>query len=111
MNINGTSACHASNLIIIFYLKAPVISSGSRDRIVVSTLRCGRHNPGSNPGHGTSCFNMIIIFWSLFSINFFFIYFKLQLCLLSFRFLMSCFLVLSSVFSIFLPCTAFNFRL
>ena len=54
-----------------FYLKAPVSSSGSRDRIVVSTLRCGRNNPGSNPGHGTSCFNMIIIFWSLFSINFF----------------------------------------
>ena len=25
----------------------------SRDRIVVSTLRCGRSNPGSNPGHGT----------------------------------------------------------
>ena len=31
-----------------------------RDRIVVSTLRCGRSNPGSNPGHGnfaqTGCF-------------------------------------------------------
>ena len=25
-----------------------------RDRIVVSTLRCGRSNPGSNPGHGNS---------------------------------------------------------
>ena len=24
----------------------------SRDRIVVSTLRCGRNNPGPNPGHG-----------------------------------------------------------
>ncbi|KAL1254236.1 hypothetical protein QQF64_016465 [Cirrhinus molitorella] len=24
-----------------------------RDRIVVSTLRCGRSNPGSNPGHGS----------------------------------------------------------
>ena len=24
-----------------------------RDRIVVSTLRCGCNNPGSNPGHGT----------------------------------------------------------
>ena len=23
-----------------------------RDRTVVSTLRCGRNNPGSNPGHG-----------------------------------------------------------
>ena len=26
----------------------------SRDRIVVSTLRCGRSNPGSNPGHGST---------------------------------------------------------
>ena len=26
--------------------------SYSRDRIVVSTSRCGRDNPGSNPGHG-----------------------------------------------------------
>ena len=24
----------------------------SRDRIVVSRLRCGRNNPGSNPGFG-----------------------------------------------------------
>ena len=24
----------------------------SRDRLVVRTLRCGRNNPGSNPGHG-----------------------------------------------------------
>ena len=24
----------------------------SRDSIVVSTSRCGRENPGSNPGHG-----------------------------------------------------------
>jgi hypothetical protein len=30
------------------------IRVSSRDRIVVSTLRCGRSNPGSNPGHGTS---------------------------------------------------------
>ena len=27
--------------------------SNCRDSIVVSTLRCGRNNPGSNPGHGT----------------------------------------------------------
>ncbi|KRX16843.1 hypothetical protein T07_11014 [Trichinella nelsoni] len=26
----------------------------SRDRLVVRTLRCGRNNPGSNPGHGRS---------------------------------------------------------
>ena len=25
---------------------------GSCDRLVVRTLRCGRSNPGSNPGHG-----------------------------------------------------------
>ena len=30
-----------------------MIVVNSRDRIVVSTLRCGRNNPGSNPGHGT----------------------------------------------------------
>ena len=30
-----------------------MIFVNSRDRIVVSTLRCGRNNPGSNPGHGT----------------------------------------------------------
>ena len=39
------------------HLKRPPISSSlselSRDRIVVSTLRCGSNNPGSNPGHGT----------------------------------------------------------
>ena len=26
----------------------------SRDLIVVSTSRCGRDNPGSNPGHGSA---------------------------------------------------------
>ena len=34
---------------------------GGRDRIVVSTLRCGRSNPGSNPGHGSSC-SLILCF-------------------------------------------------
>ena len=33
----------------------PLSRASSRDRIVVSTLRCGRSNPGSNPGHGSSC--------------------------------------------------------
>ena len=28
-----------------------------RDRLVVRTLRCGRSNPGSNPGHGTFSFD------------------------------------------------------
>ena len=27
--------------------------SSCRDRLVVRTLRCGRSNPGSNPGHGS----------------------------------------------------------
>ena len=34
-------------------LKFDIENMHSRDRIVVSTLRCGRNNPGSNPGHGT----------------------------------------------------------
>ena len=29
-----------------------IASISSRDRLVVRTLRCGRSNPGSNPGHG-----------------------------------------------------------
>ena len=29
-------------------------SSVSRDSLVVRTLRCGRKNPGSNPGHGNN---------------------------------------------------------
>ena len=36
--------------------------SPSRDRIVVSTLRCGRSNPGSNPGHGTFLFHIFFCF-------------------------------------------------
>ena len=33
-----------------------LFSLTSRDRLVVRTLRCGRSNPGSNPGHGSSTF-------------------------------------------------------
>ena len=33
----------------------PASWRNSRDRIVVSTSRCGRDNPGSNPGHGRGC--------------------------------------------------------
>ena len=29
------------------------LGMSSRDRLEVRTLRCGRNNPGSNPGHGT----------------------------------------------------------
>ena len=34
------------NVVVAFNWRA------GRDCIVVSTLRCGRNNPGSNPGHG-----------------------------------------------------------
>ena len=34
-----------------------VRSVPSRDRLVVRTLRCGRSNPGSNPGHGINSSN------------------------------------------------------
>ena len=34
------------------YLSISTYPQFGRDRIVVSTLRCGRNNPGSNPGHG-----------------------------------------------------------
>ena len=35
-----------------------------RDRLVVRTLRCGRSNPGSNPGHGTLFPFLFFIFFS-----------------------------------------------
>ena len=34
----------------------------SRDRLVVRTLRCGRSNPGSNPGHGMDKIFLIPLF-------------------------------------------------
>lgn len=36
--------------------EAPVSSSATaiRDRVAISTIRCGRSNPGSNPGHGSA---------------------------------------------------------
>ena len=39
---------------IVKYLSKSNITApvARRDRIVVSTLRCGRSNPGPNPGHG-----------------------------------------------------------
>ena len=33
-----------------------------RDRLVVRTLRCGRSNPGSNPGHGTFFLFVFLLF-------------------------------------------------
>ena len=46
------------------------ISVLSRDRLVVRTLRCGRSNPGSNPGHGKVnffVFFVILPFLAIFS--------------------------------------------
>ena len=36
-----------------------LVSVSSRDRLVVRTLRCGRSNPGSNPGHGSDLFSFL----------------------------------------------------
>ena len=38
-----------------YFMTLAVCWRYSRDRIVVSTSRCGRDNPGSNPGHGRGC--------------------------------------------------------
>ena len=37
----------------------PKLCLSGRDRLVVRTLRCGRSNPGSNPGHGSDIFSVI----------------------------------------------------
>ena len=62
---DGTS-CSIHDLLILndafFFLCACV---SSRDRLVVRTLRCGRSNPGSNPGHGSDFF-----FFFFFSFDF-----------------------------------------
>ena len=55
-----------TTLLLTFFVASEV----GRDRIVVSTSRCGRDNPGSNPGHGILslyfflCFFIIIIFFN-----------------------------------------------
>ena len=48
-------------------LSSPACSwRNGRDRIVVSTSRCGRDNPGSNPGHGRGCEVSIMAYQSAF---------------------------------------------
>merc|ERR1712143_137233 len=51
-----TFQCHMALItsVLVFVRRSllPTKSSVSRDRLVVRTLRCGRSNPGSNPGHG-----------------------------------------------------------
>ena len=41
-----------------------------RDRIVVSTSRCGRDNPGSNPGHGNAFISHGIWVLSFYSVTY-----------------------------------------
>ena len=45
-----------------------------RDRIVVSTSRCGRDNPGSNPGHGRDAVDLwrgiATLIFSTFNVEF-----------------------------------------
>ena len=53
----------------VYFNPVPVVR---RDRLVVRTLRCGRSNPGSNPGHGT--FFSVFILYSIFLIIIFFYY-------------------------------------
>ncbi len=44
-----------------------LLNVSSRDRLVVRTLRCGRSNPGSNPGHGSDTF--LLVFLSLLNLE------------------------------------------
>lgn len=47
------------NLQCVLLLDFDTVYVASRDRIAVSTLRCGRSSPGSNPGHGIFSNNLI----------------------------------------------------
>ena len=79
-----------SKTILKFHSSFYVSWNDSRDRIVVSTLRCGRNNPGSNPGHGT---HKTV---SFFSISFFFLsfYFYPSKCSMLYLIFFNCFFVL-----------------
>ena len=46
--------CVSFESTILLHELLSVSLHNSRDRIVVNTLRCGRSNPGSNPGHGNA---------------------------------------------------------
>ena len=48
--------CVSFESTILLHELLSVSLHNSRDRIVISTLRCGRSNPGSNPGHGNARF-------------------------------------------------------
>ena len=60
-DITGACACRR---MLDTCAKFPIKVLVSRDRLVVRTLRCGRSNPGSNPGHGN--FLPLALFTHLF---------------------------------------------
>ena len=72
MNVYGRGYfCQDAYTLSVWKLAVHVSSSSSRDRIVVSTLRCGRNNPGSNPGHGTFPFFLTMQYYQfLLFVNF-----------------------------------------
>ena len=45
-----STRCRTFHMISFYDQK---VCTDCRDRLVVRTLRCGRSNPGSNPGHGS----------------------------------------------------------
>ena len=51
----------ATYLFIIYCFFIYQRSAFRCDRLVVRTLRCGRNNPGSNPGHGMICFHIYLL--------------------------------------------------
>ena len=42
---------------MLYIYSISVFDFPSRNRLVVRTPRCGRGNPGSNPGYGTNLFS------------------------------------------------------
>ena len=63
--VDGAKIVEKNNVWQIYEIHNDVMTTSSvarRDRLVVTTLRCGRSNPGSNPGHGI--FFMFVFFFS-----------------------------------------------
>ena len=73
---NQTSKIIDNLFIYYYFVGVCQLSSDSRDRIVVSTSRCGRDNPGSNPGHAV----VVIVAVMAQLIKFFFLLFFLLPC-------------------------------
>ena len=76
MNLSKKINCHEFMLCNLMWFKFAQISTRAlgRDRIVVSTSRCGRDNPGSNPGHGSDRCGVAIMARSQYFFFTFFIF-------------------------------------